>query len=50
MNIRDQRRIGSKPTQPAETDPDTERVRAALKNPYAAARTHPVKTDPKEQR
>lgn len=28
-------RTGSKPVQPKETDPETERVRDSLKNPFA---------------
>jgi len=28
-------RIGSKPVRPKETDPETERVRDSLKNPFA---------------
>lgn len=28
-------RFGSRPTQPKETDPETEKVRDTLKNPFA---------------
>lgn len=28
-------RFGSRPVQPKETDPETERVRLSLKNPFA---------------